>query len=107
MACHALKTGFELSSLKSCRHVPLKGSKTYFELVGGSSYRGFQLWKVKLQQMYDENPGAIDGSSKRELFRVSEDSSYRESTVVLGSSFSECCRFFKKRVLFDDLFQEK
>ena len=32
--------------------------------------------------MYDENPGEIDfGSSQREV-RVSEDSSYRESTVV-------------------------
>ena len=106
MACHALKTGFELSSVKSCRHVPLKGSKTYFELVGGSSYRGFQLWKVKLQQMYDENPGAIDGSSKRELFRVSEDSSYRESTVVLGSSFSECCRFFKNESYLTTFFKK-
>ena len=35
--------------------------------------------------MYDENPGEIDfGSSQREV-RVSEGSSYRESTVLSNS----------------------
>ena len=27
----------------------LKGNKNYFELAGGSSYRGFELPRVKLQ----------------------------------------------------------
>jgi len=27
----------------------LRGNKNYFELVGGSSYRGFELPRVKLQ----------------------------------------------------------
>ena len=31
---------FELSRVKLCRNV-LKGNKNYFELAGGSSYRGF------------------------------------------------------------------
>ena len=42
----------------------LKGNENCFELEGGSSYRGFELLRVKLQQMYDGNPGEIDfGSS--------------------------------------------
>ena len=46
-----------------------------------SSYGGFELPRVKLQQMYDGNPGEIDfGSSKCEV-RVSEGSSYRELTA--------------------------
>ena len=50
--------------------------------------------------------GAIDfGSSKREI-RVSEGSSYRESTVVLGSIFSECCRFFKNESYLTTFFNK-
>ena len=49
---------------------------------GSSSYPGFELPSVKLQWMYDGNPGEIDfGSSYREV-RVSEGSSYGESTVL-------------------------
>ena len=92
LAFHALKTGFELSNVKLCRHVPLKGNK----LVSGR----FELSRVRVKEgkitvNVWRKSGAIDfGSSKREI-RVSEGSSYRESTVVLGSSSSECCRFFK------------
>ena len=38
--CHSLITWFELSRVKLCRNI-LKGNKNYFELAGGSSYRGF------------------------------------------------------------------
>ena len=41
----------------------LKGNKNYFELAGGSSYRGFELPRVKLHLMYDGNPGEIDFGS--------------------------------------------
>ena len=41
--CHALEAWFELYR----NH--LKGNKNYFELAGGSSYRGFALQRVKLQ----------------------------------------------------------
>ena len=83
--CHALKTWFELSRVKLYRN-DLKGSKNYFELAGGSSYGGFELPRVKLPSMYERNPGEIDfGSSKHEV-RVSEGSSYRESTVFLIGS---------------------
>ena len=40
--CHALKTWFELSKVKLYRN-NLKGNKNYFELAGGSSYRGMLL----------------------------------------------------------------
>ena len=46
--CHALITWFELSRVKLYRN-ELKGNKNYFELAGGSSYRGFELPRVKLQ----------------------------------------------------------
>ena len=46
--CHALTTWFELSRVKLYRN-ELKGNKDYFELAGGSSYRGFELPRVKLQ----------------------------------------------------------
>ena len=39
---------FELSRVKLYRN-ELKGNKNYFELAGGSSYRGFELPRVKLQ----------------------------------------------------------
>ena len=42
----------------------LKGNGNYFELAEGSSYRGFELLRVKLQEMYERNPREIDfGSS--------------------------------------------
>ena len=42
--------------------------KYYFKLAGGLSYRGFGLPMVKLQQMYEGNPGEIDfGSSLHEV----------------------------------------
>ena len=60
-------------------HVLTDNMENWFELAGGSSYRGFELPRVKLQLMYDGNLVEIDfGSSKREV-RVSEGSSYRES----------------------------
>ena len=43
-----LKTWFELSRVKLYRN-DLKGNKNYFELAGVSSYRGFELPRVKLQ----------------------------------------------------------
>ena len=46
--CHALITWFELSRVKLYRN-ELKGNKNYFELARGSSYRGFELQRVKLQ----------------------------------------------------------
>ena len=52
-------------------------------LTRGSSYRGYELSRVKLQYMYDGIQGKINfGSNEREI-RVSEGSSYRESIVVL------------------------
>ena len=44
----ALKTWFELSRLKLYRN-HLKGNKNYFELAGDSSYRAFELPRVKLR----------------------------------------------------------
>ena len=42
----------------------LRGNKNCFELVGGLSYQGFVLPRVKLQLMYEGNPGEINfGSS--------------------------------------------
>ena len=40
-----LITWFELSRVKLFRN-DLKGNKDYFELVGGSSYQGFELPRV-------------------------------------------------------------
>ena len=42
MNCHALITWFELSRVKLYRN-DQEGNKNYFELAGGSSYRGFEL----------------------------------------------------------------
>ena len=36
------------------------GNKNYFELAGGLSYPEFEIPRVKLQLMYDGNPGEID-----------------------------------------------
>ena len=38
----------------------MKGNKHYFELTGGSSYWRFKLPRVKLQYMYEGNPGEIN-----------------------------------------------
>ena len=47
--CHdLLKTWFELLRVILYRN-NLKGNKNYFELAGGSSYRGFELLRVRLQ----------------------------------------------------------
>ena len=46
--CHTLRTWFELQRVNLFGNC-LKGNKNYFELAGGSSYRGFELPKVKLQ----------------------------------------------------------
>ena len=41
-----------------------EGKQKLVQVSGSSSYRGFELRKVKLQWMYDGNPGEIDfGSS--------------------------------------------
>ena len=52
-----------------------EGKRKLVRVSGSSSYGGFELPRVKLQLMYDGNPG------KSILVRVSEGSSYRESTV--------------------------
>ena len=46
--CRVHISWFELSKVKLYRN-DLKGNKNYFELVGSSSYRGFELLRVKLQ----------------------------------------------------------
>ena len=43
-----LKTWFEVSRVKLYRN-GLRGNKNCFELAGGSSFRGFELPRVKLQ----------------------------------------------------------
>ena len=51
--------------------------------------------------------GAIDfGSSKREI-RVSEGSSYRDVDCSSWVKLLRMLSFLQKRVLFDDIFQEK
>ena len=59
---HALITWFELSRVKLCRN-DLEGNKNNFELAGGSSYRGFELPRVKWQQIYEGIPREIDFGS--------------------------------------------
>ena len=44
-----LITWFELSRVKLYRN-ELKGNKNYFELAGGSSYRGFELSRVRVAE---------------------------------------------------------
>ena len=46
--CHVRISWFELSRVKLYRN-DLKGNRNYFELVGSSSYQGFELLRVKLQ----------------------------------------------------------
>ena len=49
------KHGLELSQVKLYRHY-LRGNKNFFELAGGSSYRGFMLLrvlKIDLFMVYD------------------------------------------------------
>ena len=50
LTCHVLITWFELSRVNLYRN-EVKGNKNYFELVQGSSYRWFELPRVKLQEM--------------------------------------------------------
>ena len=66
--CHGLKTWLELPRLKLCRDDP-KENKNYVESAGGSSYRGFEQPRVKLQWKYESrNREEIDyGSSLREV----------------------------------------
>ena len=47
-SCNALRIWFELSGVKLYRK-NLKENINYSELAGSSSYRGFQLTRVKLQ----------------------------------------------------------
>ena len=54
---------FELSRVKLYQN-DLRGNKNNFELVRGSSSRGFELLRVKLQEMYDGNPGENDFGSR-------------------------------------------
>ena len=56
-----LKTWFELSRVKLSElyRNDLRRNKN-FKLAGDLSYRGFELPRVKLQSMYDGNPGEID-----------------------------------------------
>ena len=54
----------------------MRGNRNYFELAGVSSYRGFELPRVN----YSKCMKKIQGKSF--WVRVSEGSSYRESTVV-------------------------
>ena len=44
-----LKTWYELLRAKLYRNDLRLGNKKYFELAGGSSYRGFELLRVKFQ----------------------------------------------------------
>ena len=107
--CHALKTWFKLSRVKSVYRNDLKGNKNYFEFVGGlashtgvfrgraplktpawkamggSGYRAFELPEGKIT----ENEVNLLKKSRGNRFWfklargwVSEGSSYRESTVI-------------------------
>ena len=61
------------------RESDLKGNKNYFNLAGVSSYRGFELPRINYSK---GNLGEIDSGSSQHKVRVSEVSSYLESTVV-------------------------
>ena len=83
--CHALKTWFKLSRVKSVYRNDLKGNKNYFEFAGGSGYRAFELPEGKITG----NEVNLSKKSRGnwfwfELARgwVSEGSGYRESTVI-------------------------
>ena len=52
------KSWFQLTRVKLRRN-NLKGNKNYFGLAGGSSYRGLELLRVKLQWMYEGIQGEI------------------------------------------------
>ena len=76
----------------------LKGNKNYFELAGGSTERGFEL-RV---QNYSKCKKEIQGKST--LVRVSEGSSYRESTlynrgcllIIWFGTFFDTCMSLKR-----------
>ena len=59
----------------------MKGNTNYLELARGSSHRGFELPRVKLQEKNEGNRVETDFGSRWREVRVSEGSSYRESTV--------------------------
>ena len=59
----------------------MNGDTNYLELARGSSHRGFELPRVKLQQINERNRVETDFGSRWREVRVSEYSSYRESTV--------------------------
>ena len=56
LTCHVLITWFELSRVKLYRN-DLKADKDYFELAGGSSYRGFELLRVNYTKCMKEIQG--------------------------------------------------
>ena len=58
-----------------------EGKQKLVWVGGSSSFRGFELLRVKLEQMYDGNPREVDFGSCWHEVRVSEGSSYQESTV--------------------------
>ena len=78
--CHVLKTWFELSRVKLYRNNQ-KGNKNYFDLAGGSSYRGFKLQRIKFR----ENPREINFGLSLHKVRISEGLSYWESAVYMYS----------------------
>ena len=69
------KTWFELSRVKLYRN-DLRGNKNYFELAGGSSYRGLNYSKC-MTEIQGKSVLVRRVSAKLEL----ASSSYRESTV--------------------------
>ena len=76
--CHVLNTWFELSRVKLYRNNQ-KGNKNCFELAGGSSYRGFELQRIKFR----ENPREINFGLSWRKVQISEGSSFWESAVYL------------------------
>ena len=69
------KTWFELSRVKLYRN-DLRGNKNYFELAGGSSYRGLNYSKC-MTEIQGKSVLVRRVSARLEL----ASSSYRESTV--------------------------
>ena len=70
------------SSYRGWSHIEndLRGNENWFELAGVRVIMGFELPRVKLQWMYNGNPGEIDFgwvNARFKLVRIC----YRESTV--------------------------
>ena len=59
----ARQTWFELLRVRLYIKNDLKGKENCLELAGGSSYRGFEFLRVKLQKMYHGFPKEIDFDS--------------------------------------------